>query len=407
MTAGLAIFMLALLVSGARAAAQTETTLYSFGVTTRDADVPWAGLTFDGAGNLYGITADGGTFGSGAVFELSPQAGGGWKEKVLHSFNNTGNGGYFPQGALVMDGAGNLYGTTGFSGAHSAGTLFELLPQAGGVWSGKVLHQFGGTAMDGSSPEANLIFDNAGNLYGTTYGGGAHHGGIVFELSPATGGFWTEKVLHTFNGSKDGAAPHGGLLFDAAGNLYGTTVSGGTYQGGTVFELTPVAGGRWTEKVLHNFSDTTSDGGFPEGSLILDAAGNLYGTTLGGGATGNGTVFELTSSAGGTWTETVLHNFVNDGTDGFLPVSNLIFDAAGNLYGTTNGGGAYKFGIVFKLMSSVGGSWTETVVHNFNNNGTDGTTPQSNLIFDAAGNLYGVASQGGAHGGGTVFEITP
>jgi len=416
LTAVLALFTATLLMWSTRATAQTESVLYSFGVSTTDADVPFASLIFDGAGTLYGTTSGGGAYSQGAVFELSPKAGGGWKEKVLHSFNNTGNGGYFPDGALIMDAAGNLYGTTVFGGdgtctsgsATGCGTVFELMPVESGSWRGKVLHEFGVSSEDGSFPEASLIFDSAGNLYGTTYGGGAHAGGIVFELSPTVSGGWTEKLLHTFNGAHDdGTSPHGSLIFDSAGNLYGTTVLGGTYAGGTVFELTPATGGHWTEKVLHDFSDTTSDGGYPEASLIFDGSGNLYSTTLGGGTTGNGTVFELAPAAGGAWTETVLHNFADNGTDGFLPVSGLIFDASGNLYGTTNGGGAYAFGIAFELTPAAGGSWTETVVHNFDADGTDGSTPAAGLISDTTGNLYGTTAQGGAHGGGIVFEITP
>jgi uncharacterized repeat protein (TIGR03803 family) len=230
-------------------------------------------------------------------------------------------------------------------------------PTAGG-WSEKVLHSFNDT--DGAYSSAGLIFDKNGNLYGTTleggdYGCSASGCGTVFELTPTAGGGWTETVLLNFNGS-DGSGPQAGLIFDAAGNLYGTTVGGGTncppFGCGTVFELTPTAGGGWTEKVLHSFGNGT-DGANPFAGLIFDAAGNLYGTTYGGGtyrcgASGCGTAFELTPAAGGSWTETVLYSF-SRGNDGFEPEAGLIFDSAGNLYGTTAVGGTYDGGTVFEL----------------------------------------------------------
>jgi len=202
-------------------------------------------------------------------------------------------------------------------------------------WTEKVLHSFHRNGTDGYTPQASLIFDAAGNLYGTTVDGGTYRGGTVFELTPQAGGGWTETVLHSFhrNGT-DGASPYAGLVLDAAGNLYGTTVDGGTYGRGAVFELTPEAGGGWTEQVLHNFGNGT-DGAFPYAGLVLDAAGNLYGTTCQGGTHGRGAVFELTPQAGGGWTDKVLHSF--DPTDGYYPEAGLIFDAAGNLYGTTLG----------------------------------------------------------------------
>jgi uncharacterized repeat protein (TIGR03803 family) len=244
-------------------------------------------------------------------------------------------------------------------------------------------------------------------LYGTTVdGGGVTSYGTVFELTPSAGGVWTETVLHTFAYSgTDGYTPLAGLVFDASGNLYGTTVNGGAYKYGTVFELTPTAGGGWTETVLHSFNNKGTDGYWPYASLILDASGNLYGTTLNGGTSNVGTVFELTPTAGGGWTETVLHNF--RGKDGYNPNSSLIFDAAGNLYGTTVKGGHYGYGTVFELTPTAGGIWAETLLHSFNNNGTDGYWPYAGLIFDAVGNLYGTSYLGGAHGFGTVFEITP
>src|SRR5664280_3872238 len=312
--------------------------------------------------SLYGTTLEGGTYYSGTVFELTPAAGGGWTEKVLHNFNENGTDGALPRAPLIFDAAGNLYGTTEYGGTYydsDLGTVFELTPAAGGGWTEKVLHNFG-IGRDGTDPLAGLIFDAAGNLYGTTEYGGTYYDsdlGTVFELTPAAGGGWTEKVLHNFVIGRDGTDPLAGLIFDAAGNLYGTTEYAGNYGAGTVFELTPTAGGGWTEKVLHNFNGT--DGEFPYSSLIFDGAGNLYGTTSAGGTYSSclsgyycGTVFELTPAAGGGWTETVLHSFGN-GTDGYSPSAGLIFDAAGNLYGTTPHGGTYEGGTVFEVTPVV------------------------------------------------------
>jgi uncharacterized repeat protein (TIGR03803 family) len=336
----------------------TESVLHSFNHNGKDGYEPYAGLIFDSAGSLYGTTLEGGTglcmgsvgyvIGCGAVFELTPASGGKWTERVLHDFNNKGTDAQNPEAGLTFDAAGNLYSTTNAGGAYASGTAFELTPKAGGDWTETVLHDFNNKATDGNYPYAGLIFDATGNLYGTTYLGGTYGHGAVFEMMPAAGGGWSETVLHNFKGgSTDGRGPYAGLILDAAGNLYGTTTYGGVYGHGTVFELTPAAGGAWTETVLHDFGHGT-DGYEPYAGLILDAAGNLYGTTVLGGTYGSGTVFELTPATGGSWTETVLHHFGN-GTDGARPYGGLIFDAAGNLYGTTQQGGAYGYGTVFEI----------------------------------------------------------
>jgi uncharacterized repeat protein (TIGR03803 family) len=406
--AALAIFTVTLLVTSTWAATPwNEKVLHSFNGT--DGASP-NGLIFDAAGNLYGTTFQGSTYGDGTVFELTPTGGGGWTEKVLHNFSGYPGDGSRPLADLIFDAAGNLYGTTEEGGTYGlpfgSGTVFEVTPQAGGGWTETVLYAFcSQDCNDGGGPEAGLIFDAAGNLYGTTVGGGTYRGGAVFELTPTAGGGWTEQVLHSFGNGADGAELYAGLIFDAAGNLYGTTQYGGTYGCGTVFQLTPTGGGGWTELVLLNFNGT--DGFEPEAGLIFDAAGNLYGTTYQGGGYGVGTVFELTPTAGGGWTETVLHSFnYNNSTDGAYPQAGLIFDAAGNLYGTTAGGGTYGRGAVFELTPTADGGWTQQVLHSFGN-GTDGFEPEAGLIFDAAGNLYGTTHQGGGYGVGTVFELTP
>jgi len=406
----MAAVMVAVSVLGTatRLAAQQEKVLYSFGNGAAPQTGPYSALTSDAAGNLYGTTIELGAYGVGTVFELTPKAGGSWSEKVLHTFGS-GTDGTYPLGGMIFDAAGNLYGTAQLGGANGYGIVFELMPKAGGGWTEKVLHSFASGA-DGQQPEGTLIFDSAGNLYGTTQYGGAYNVGTVFELRSTAGGSWAEKVLHTFGSGTDGTYPIGGVTFDAAGNLYGTAQFGGANGDGTVFELTPKAGGGWTETTVHSF-DNRADGAEPVASVIFDAAGNLYGTTYSGGTYLYGTVFKLTPTGGGGWTETTLHSFPNNnGVDGSNPAyGSLIFDAGGNLYGTASYGGRASpgGGTVFELTPTTGGSWEYTVLHTFRDNGRDGLNPGSGLIFDAAGNLYGTTWEGGAFGSGTVFEITP
>jgi uncharacterized repeat protein (TIGR03803 family) len=385
---------------------------------------------------LYGTTLVGGAYGSecylnscGTVFQFAPGIDGTWNKTVLYSFQDNGKDGFNPyMVGLIFDTNGNLYGTTFFGGSSSScnngagegcGTVFQLTPGANGIWTEKILHSFNG--KDGGGPHAGLIFDKAGNLYGTTSAGGANNAGTIFRLKPGTNGKWTEKVLHNFNGA-DGYLPDASLTFDKAGNLYSTTVYGGSgtncggYGCGTVFRLTGGTGGEWTEEVLHNFNNNGTDGYAPIAGVILDSAGNLYGTTVIGGANGSGCngvgcgiVFRL---AQGNWTENVLHTFNNNGTDGGRPYAGLTFEA-GSLYGTTAVGGAYDYGTVFKLTPGEGGDWTEKVLHGFTD-GSDGGQPYDSLILGVNGNLYGTTTAGGisgcgfyAWGCGTVFRIAP
>jgi len=378
----------------------TEQVLHSFG-NGSDGVNP-SGMILDSVGNLYGTTSEGGTYGVGTVFELTPNGHGGRIEQVL--FNFYGPYGDGPLGGLIFDAAGNLYGTTQSGSDSNLGTVFELTPTAGGGWTEQVLHNFNG---DGYDPLAGLVIDAAGNLYGTTDGGNEDYPyGTVFELTPTAGGGWTAKVLHSFNAA-DGAYPwFGSLILDGAGNLYGTTLRGGTYGAGVVFELTPTMEGNWTETVLHSFSQNGTDGYFPFGGVIFDATGSLYGTTWIGGSNDAGTVFELTPTGDGNWTETLLHTF-GGGTDGANPAAGLIFDAAGNLYGTTGAGGnyGYGYGTVFELMPNGSGGWTEQILYNFRNS-PDGNDPDTPLVLDSAGNIYGATGGGGTYGYGTVFELT-
>jgi uncharacterized repeat protein (TIGR03803 family) len=403
----LTIFMVAVFVSTSYAA--TETVLHNFNDDGKDGFTPFGALVFDKAGNLYGTTIWGGVYDSGTVFELTPK-GGVWTETVLHSFDPNGKDGTFPWATLVFDAAGNLYGTTQTGGVYEYGTVFELTPEKNGVWKEKVLHSFNaGNGKDGAGPLAGVIFDGSGNLYGTTELGGAYLYGTVFELLPKTGGGWTEKVLHSFNpNTKDGVAPNASLILDTTGNLYSTTIEGGKYGLGTVFELSPKTGGGWKEKVLHSFNSNNKDGYFPFGALTLDGAGNLYGAASVGGAKYGGIAFELTPKTGGGWTEKILYDFGAPGaTD---PFGQLIFDGTGNLYGTTGTNGPNDSGSVFKLTPRQSGKWAQTVLHNFD--GTDGDNAHAGVIFDTSGNLYGTTENGGnstscTSGCGTVFMIKP
>ena len=369
-----------------------------------DGNLPSSTLVFDAAGNLYGTTVKGGHGGYGTVFKLMRNSDGSWKETVLYSFNPQVKvkDGYRPYGGVIFDQAGNLYGTTGNGGAYNHGTVFKLTPNSDGSWTESVLYSF--NSGDGFGPEAGLIFDQAGNLYGTTGYGGTYEHGTVFKLTPNSDGSWTESVLYSFcslTNCSDGRYSEARVIFDQDGNLYGTTADGGVNDHGTVFKLTPNANGSWTESVLHSFNYT--DGAAPVSGLIFDRVGNLYGTaTLGGDYPSCGDAFRLTPNSDGTWTESVLHSF--NGGDGFGPVAGLIFDQAGNFYGTTELGGA-NYGVVFKLWSNSNGGWSYRVLHTFINH--PGASPQADLIFDAAGNLYGTTSGDDDTTFGSVFEITP
>jgi uncharacterized repeat protein (TIGR03803 family) len=315
------------------------------------------------------------------------------QERVIHSFSNNGVDGSGPQGALLADPAGNLYGTTwggGPNGASGCGVVFEL---AAGTWVENILHTFLGGATDGChAQDVNLVFDAAYNLYGTSFAGGAYNFGTVYRLGRAAG--WKETILHNFGSGSDGTYPYTGLTFDAAGNLYGTTQDNAAQNAvGTVFEL---RAGTWTENVL---SDPCDYCGLT--NLVFDKAGNLY-------TTGANSILQLTRNGNGTWTNAVIFGFPVSGLGGFGPSGNLIFDAAGNLYGTAFGGGAFGWGVVFRL-TPVGGQWTETVLYSFKGpvQGGDGAYPYGGVVFDTYGNLYGTTTEGGPFGDGTVFELSP
>ncbi|MFZ0684142.1 MAG: choice-of-anchor tandem repeat GloVer-containing protein [Terriglobales bacterium] len=364
---------------------QKLTTLYSF-KGGADGGSPYFGdLVLDAKGNLYGTTLAGGVApGLGVVFEVTPAG----KEKVLHAFNSAD--GCSPYAGLILDATGNLYGTTGACGGYGYGTVFEITKKG----TEKVLYSFTGGA-DGGQPFAALVRDTEGNLYGTTNVGGilgSYCCGTVFEVAPSG----SETVLHAFAGGADGEYPVAALVRDAKGNLYSTTGQNGAYCCGTVFELTPSD----TENILFNFNYTDGTGPGPN-RLVRDAKGNLYGTTSGGGASGNGTVFELTKEG----TETVLYSFTG-AADGFAPYGGAIRDAKGNLYGTTFQGAGQGCntdgcGTIYELTAA--GKFT--VLYTFTG-GLDGGNPAGGLVMDEQGNLYGTTSGYGAHGWGTVYKLT-
>jgi uncharacterized repeat protein (TIGR03803 family) len=395
------VVIISLVLAPAAWAASKYKTLHRF-TGGKDGGDPSGDLIFDQAGNLYSTTQDGGS-GSGTVFELTPNQDGSWTKSVLYSFN--GSDGVRPLSGLTFDQTGNLYGMTYSGGPYAYGTVFELSPNPDGSWTESVLHSFYGS--DGARPVGSVILDAEGSLYGMTTAGGAYGGGTVFKLTPNTDGSWSENLLHSFM-RKDGRHPdHGNLVFDAVGNLYGATAGGGNNGVGTIFKLTPNPDGRWTEQVLHSFSGGR-DGAVPESTLIFDKSGNLYGTTRDGGAHGAGVAFELALNTDGTWKEKVLHQFAG-GKDGATLYEGLIFDQAGNLYGTTMTGGNLSVcggrgcGVAFRLAPNSNGGWNETVLHTFMDH--PGAFSNAALIFDTAGNLYGTTAGYTAHG--SVFEITP
>lgn len=375
-----------------QARAGTYSLLYSFQCDP-DGGYPQSALVRDSSGNLYGTTEAGGQYGYGTVFKVTPSG----SETVLHSFTGPPSDGGHPQyGSLTLDGAGNLYGVTPEGGAFSYGAVYEVT--ATGAQS--VLYSFTG-GSDGGAPYGGMARDSAGNLYGTTYLGGTYNSGVVFKLTH--GG--TESVVHSFGSSPtDGVFPTSNLTRDSSGNLYGTTQEGGAFSYGTVFEVS--ANG--IETVLYSFKGPYVDGAGPVGGgLLRDTAGNLYGVTASGGAGGDGTVFKLTP--GGT--ESVLFSFAYEGVGGAYPIDGLARDAAGNLYGTTvNGGstgcGAGGCGVLFGLTTA-----GKEFVHNFRLSSSIGAFyPWGGVVGDSSGNLYGTLQQGGAYGVygcGAVFKFTP
>ncbi len=391
-----------LLIAVRPAQAQAYNVLYNFcdtgtGNCLQTGAYPQGRLTPDGQGNFYGVTLGGGGTDSGAVFEFSPN-GENCCEQLIYSFG-AGSGGNAPVYAYVIfDSAGNVYGTASRGGTNSAGVVYELSPQGSG-WTETVLYNFCPgypSCPDGATPYSGLVMDTSGNLYGVTDQGGKSGNGTVFELSPS-GGRWTEQVIYDI---PSGDSIVAGLAIDASGNLFGNTYF-------TVFELSPNGSGGWNSAVLHTFG-SGKDGVEARGVPVLDGAGNIYGTTYGGGAHEGGTVYEVSPEPHGKWKERVLYSFKDNSKDGGAPWAGVALDAAGNIYGTTIAGGKYTHGTVFELVPVGKSGHKETTLWDFN--GTTGDESLGSLIL-YNGNLYGTAERGGAgagsEGDGVVFEVTP
>jgi uncharacterized protein (TIGR03437 family) len=428
----LVVFVIAALVAIADARlarAQEYKLIYSW-VGKTGIYEPGSPMTMDSQGNLYGTLA-------GGVFKLSPPsvAGGQWTEQVL--IESTGPSVRVPSHGLLFDAKGNLYGvSTGegqVDGQAVTGYIAEVSPPStpGGTWTSQILYVFSADETTSSTnceaPQSYLNMDSKGNLYGTCINAGANGLGGVYELSPPSqaGGQWTVQLLHSFaNDGVDGngPGPEAGLILDAQGNLYGTTENGGTYDGGVVFELSPGTGGEWTETILYALGE--EDGGTPYGAVVFDHQGNLYTTLYNGGihptgGGGIGAVIELSPPAkqGSEWTMTQLYAFHGTTTDGASPATGVLFDSAGNLWGTTAHGGPYystgpgnTAGALFELMPQAGGGWMEVVRHFFGGPG-DVLAVNAPLVIDGKGNLYGGGSGGAANcpsnGCTGIFEYTP
>jgi hypothetical protein len=417
----LTVVVLTLIWTPGAWAASKYKVLYSFQGGTDGAD-PYGGLTLDTAGNLYGATYYGGMdnagcgsdgwTGCGTVFELSPE-GDGWTKSLLYTFCSQNNctDGASPNGDMVLDAAGALFGTTVYGGSsnyYGAGTAFKLAPDSKGGWRYSEIYIFQGGSKAGN-PNGSMIFDQRGNLYGVA--------GAAFSLTRSSGN-WTETDLYTFcskNKCRGGSGPMGGLIWGVGGTLYGTTYEGGQdsfgcYFGcGVLFKLTHKSKDKWKENVLHTLAP--ADGAYPVSALISDGHGNLYGTTTAAGAFGAGTAFNLRRDSNGRWKYSVLHEFGAGYMGDYLFRSGLALDQAGNLYGTawTYGTGncaGESCGLVYKLAPGPHDGWKYSELYSFTG-GLDGGVPNGGLILDKNGNLYGVAEMGGANGYGVVFEVTP
>ncbi len=390
-TAGLCI----LLGTAIAAQAQTETVLYQF-TDRADGASPLAGITLDQQGRIYGTTVSGGTHQDGVVYRLVHEDGG-WILSPLHTFQGPPDGSS-PYSRVIFGPDGVLYGTTFEGGSADDGTVFSLQPPATACktalcpWLETVVYSFTGGADGGEPYYGDLTFDQAGNIYGTTYFGGSSGNGVVFKLTRSGSG-WTESVLWNFTGGSDGGAPYAGVIFDSSGNLYGTTSYGGSSYNGTVYELSPTQSG-WSETTLYSL--TQNDNGIGAPGVIMDARGDLFGMT----GQEAGAAYELTPQ-NGSWSFRLLQTFSGEYPG---PLAAPTLDSHGNLYGPLpTGGPPGANGEIFKLTPS-GNTWIYTPFFDFDVN--DGALPIGSVTFDASGNMYGTTEAGGRDWG-TVWEITP
>jgi len=384
------------------ASAQSVSILYTF-TGEQDGANPTSPLLLTHAGSLIGAAQGGGGNGNGTVFQLTPGARG-WTLNVLHSFLGHTDG-VLPNGPIIRDRQGNLYGTTFKGGAFGQGEVFELTRGSDGTWTNNILYSFTG-GDDGGEPASGLVFDKHGNLFGTA-GNGKYERGVVFELSPNGDGTWTESVLHAFMPLGDGKNPGGRLVLDRAGNLYGVTVVATDSNQGIVFRLSPDGSGGWTESVIYSFQGG-SGGGEPTSGLIL-AGNTLYGTTFIGGdlscnpPNGCGGVFQLRPNGSGGWNEEVIFPF-SGGANGAFP-RGVIADSSGNLYGETVGTPFGDANLVFELVKGSNEQWTEKVLYTVATDGKDFLS--GGLVLDSSGNLFGTTGTEGPQLAGTVFEVMP
>ena len=393
------VFLIALIGAAAVKASTTEV-IYSFG-GDEDGEYLDTDVAIDAAGNLYGTSVLGGTFGGGTVWQISP-VGGGWVHTVLYNFTGGADGGE-PYKGVTLDAEGNLYGTavTGGSGSCEGGCgVTYQLTKSGSSWTQSVIHAF--TGADGSGPGARVTIDPRGNVYGMTPTGGADGLGTIYALHLKPDGTWAFRVIHTFTGGSDGSSGSAGKMVFRRGHLWGAATTGGSGYG-TVFELRPKVSGEWGFETLYSFQGAP-DGSFPYGALLFDGAGHIYGTTYYGGDSGLGTVYGLTRDDGGNWIEQVLYSF-ESGQDGNSSISNVVSDNAGNLYGTTSEGGLGSC-TIFKLSPSEGGTWTESLPHLFAGS-PDGAFPYAGMVGDGSGVFYGATVHGGADGEGAIYKFTP
>ena len=396
------------------ASAQRERILHNFANNGKDGFGAIGSASFDHNGNMWGTTAKGGVYNAGAIFKMNSPDGAWSQEAVAHSFNPSNGDGYEPYGGVIVPFTGfdvplgDAFGTTFLGGAYGAGTIYALIPNADHKgFTESVLHSFNPNGVDGANPGNSLVVDGSGNLYGTTTAGGAGNAGTVFALEPDGQGGWTEQVLHSFSDNGvDGAVPWSSLLIDVSGNLWGTTSRGGANNCGTIFELVPQSDSTWSETIIHSFTHNSIDGCRPLAGLAGDAFGPgiFWGTTNIGGTSNFGTIYSLTDS-GGTWVEAVVYSFANNGDGAHPGYGPLATHGFGNESGVTIDGGAGGVGAIYTWGSQGGGL---AVDYSFRQGGkTDGYHPYGGPALDLFGNFYGTTRDGGTDGGGVVYREAP